>query len=288
MKNFNFLNFNTFDIFSQFKLYYILIMILIFIYLIFMEILNKYSPHKNKYLDSGFSINKTILRIMGIIEGASFANFIINKKDIIELSDNLNKETNKLKEEIFELEKSQSETKTSVVAKISSLKEEMTEMKKQVDKVKEKLNKKNDTDIITKEDLNSNSDLQYYLSQADINWKKTVNYLKEFENEMNKKNFLPENFNFSDLYKNLTNDQLGGIGLLMFSQVLIGSAISIIFVFFGEYLIQRYNLENKYPKLAKFIQLRRKFQRYYLLLNIFYIISVGIILAIFGIWFFLI
>lgn len=100
---------------------------------------------------------------------------------------------------------------------------------------------------------------------------------------MNKKNFLPENFNFSDLYKNLTNDQLGGIGLLMFSQVLIGSAISIIFVFFGEYLIQRYNLENKYPKLAKFIQLRRKFQRYYLLLNIFYIISVGIILAIFGI-----
>jgi hypothetical protein len=99
---------------------------------------------------------------------------------------------------------------------------------------------------------------------------------------MNKSKILPENFNFSDLYKNLSNDQIGGIGLLMFSQVLIGSAISIVFVFFGEYLIQRYDLDNKYPKLAKFIHLRRKFQKYYLMLNIFFIISVGIMLGIFG------
>jgi hypothetical protein len=70
----------------------------------------------------------------------------------------------------------------------------------------------------------------------------------------------------------------------MFSQVLIGSAISIVFVFFGEYLIQRYDLDNKYPKLAKFIHLRRKFQKYHLMLNIFFIISVGIMLGIFGLW----
>jgi hypothetical protein len=81
-------------------------MILIFIYLIFMEIENKYSPHKNKYLDSGFNINKNIVRIRGIIGGgASFANFIINKnkKDLIELSNDLNKESNKVRDEIFDL-----------------------------------------------------------------------------------------------------------------------------------------------------------------------------------------
>lgn len=72
----NFFNINTFNIFYQLKLYYILIMILIFIYLFVMEIENKYSPHKNKYLNSGFHISKNIVRIMGVIGGgASFPNF---------------------------------------------------------------------------------------------------------------------------------------------------------------------------------------------------------------------
>jgi hypothetical protein len=171
----NFFNFNTFNLFAppaQFKLYYILIMIIIFIYLIFMEIENKYSPHKNKYLDSGFNISKKIVRIMGVIGGgASFANFLINKnkKDLIELSNDLNKESNKLKDEIFDLENSHSKTKTSVIANLSSLKEGMTEMRKQVDKIKEKLNKENETDKITEEDITSNSDLKRHLDQIEVN-----------------------------------------------------------------------------------------------------------------------
>jgi len=92
----------------------------------------------------------------------------------------------------------------------------------------------------------------------------------------------------SSFFKNLTNDQLGDIGLMLFSQVIIASSISIVFVFFGEYLIQRFDLENRYPRLAVFIKLRRKFQRYYLILNIFYLIFVGLVLGIFGIWLMLI
>jgi hypothetical protein len=147
-------------------------MILIFIFLVFMEIENKYSPHNNKYLEAGFQINKNIIRIMGVIGGgASFANFLINKnkKDLIELSNDLNKESNKLKDKIYDLENSQSETKTSIMAKLTSLKEEMVEMKKQVDKIKEKLKKKNDTDIVTEEDIKTDSDLQYSLTQINVN-----------------------------------------------------------------------------------------------------------------------
>jgi hypothetical protein len=69
-----------------------------------MEIENKYSPHNNKYLNSGFNISKNIVRIMGVIGGGtSFPNFLINKKDLIELSNEFNKESNKLKEEISDL-----------------------------------------------------------------------------------------------------------------------------------------------------------------------------------------
>jgi hypothetical protein len=146
-----------------------------------MEIENKYSPQNNKYLPSvrsspsveaGFQINKNIVRIMGVIGGgASLANLLINKnkKDLIELSNELNKESNKLKDKIYDLENSQSETKTSIMAKLTSLKEEMVEMKKQVDKIKEKLNKKNDTDIVTEEEIKTDSDLQYSLTQINVN-----------------------------------------------------------------------------------------------------------------------
>jgi len=50
--------------------------------------------------------------------------------------------------------------------------------------------------------------------------------------------------------------------------------ISIISIFYGEKLIIFFDLENRFPKIAKFIQIRRNFQQYYLLMNIGLIIIV--------------
>jgi hypothetical protein len=52
------------------------------------------------------------------------------------------------------------------------------------------------------------------------------------------------------------------------SMFILFSLISIISIFYGEKLILFFNLENKFPKIANFIQIRRKFQQYYLLMNI--------------------
>jgi Skp family chaperone for outer membrane proteins len=52
------------------------------------------------------------------------------------------------------------------------------------------------------------------------------------------------------------------------SIVIIFSLINIISVFYGDKLIILFDLENRFPKIAKFIQLRRKLQQYYLLMNI--------------------
>lgn len=284
----NLFNFNTLGIISQFKLYSILCMVLIFFFLLLMEIIHKYLPNNNNQI-SGFAINKNITRFMGIVGGSSaFGSFLINrnKKDITDLCNNLNKQSEDLKKEIVNLENSQSDIIVSVLAKLNSINDSTIEMKKHLDKAKELLNKKNDIESITTNDINSNSDLQYQLSQIEVNWNKVVNFAEEFKKDIDKNHFLPNNYTFdvSNLYKNISNDQLGGIGLIFFSQVILASAISIVFVFFGEYLIQRYNLEVKYPKLAKFIQLRRKFQKYYLILNILYIGTIGIILGIFGLW----
>jgi len=52
------------------------------------------------------------------------------------------------------------------------------------------------------------------------------------------------------------------------SMVIFFSLINIISVFYGDKLIRFFDLENKFPKISKFIQIRRKFQQYYLLMNI--------------------
>jgi len=56
--------------------------------------------------------------------------------------------------------------------------------------------------------------------------------------------------------------------------------ISILFSISGNYLIEKFSLEQKFTKLSKIIQLRVKFQRYYIIIN-----SVFIILAIFSLIF---
>ena len=64
------------------------------------------------------------------------------------------------------------------------------------------------------------------------------------------------------------------------SIVILFSLFFILMIFYGELLIQNFSLEDKYPKLAKFIKLRRNFQQYYLILE-FLVILVIIILSTF-------
>ena len=71
--------------------------------------------------------------------------------------------------------------------------------------------------------------------------------------------------------------------LLIFNTIIISSNISIVFIFYGDYLLKKYNIEERYPKLAKIIQLRRKLQRYYLLAAISWIFLVSITEILFSI-----
>lgn len=71
-----------------------------------------------------------------------------------------------------------------------------------------------------------------------------------------------------------------GLGLILLS------LLQIISIFYGTIILDYLNLETRYPKLAKIIQLRRTFQQFYLLLNIFIIAIVSIIMLFFNLTFF--
>jgi|SRR5882672_2003644 len=64
------------------------------------------------------------------------------------------------------------------------------------------------------------------------------------------------------------------VSLLLTKSVLFSSLISLIFVYYGDVLLTKFNLESRFPKLAKIIKLRRKFSRYYFLLDCLLILGV--------------
>ena len=76
-----------------------------------------------------------------------------------------------------------------------------------------------------------------------------------------------------ELFENLDIYDKISLSLLYLNSVIISGLISIIFIFYGDYLINKFQLETRFPKLAKIIQLRRKYQQYYLILSILFILS---------------
>ena len=58
---------------------------------------------------------------------------------------------------------------------------------------------------------------------------------------------------------------------------LIFTSINILGALFGNEIIRLFKLEERFPKLSIFFSLRAKFQRYYLLWNIFIMVIVCIL-----------
>jgi len=90
-------------------------------------------------------------------------------------------------------------------------------------------------------------------------------------NSNNKSQYLDSLQSFFDV---LNYEQNLAIVHISGSMFILFSLISIISIFYGEKLIIYFDLENRFPKIAKFIQIRRKFQQYYFLINIGLIIIV--------------
>jgi hypothetical protein len=108
----------------------------------------------------------------------------------------------------------------------------------------------------------------------------------KFDSFINKINYLLNNSNNKSLasgqyldslqsfFDGLNYEQNLAMSNILGSMFIIFTLFSIISIFYGDKLITYFDLENKFPKIAKFIQIRRKFQQYYLLMNIALIIIV--------------
>ena len=65
----------------------------------------------------------------------------------------------------------------------------------------------------------------------------------------------------------LTFDQLNALGHILSSFTILLCLITIMTIVYGDILLDNFKLEVKFPKLAKFIKLRKTFRLYYLFIN---------------------
>ena len=81
-------------------------------------------------------------------------------------------------------------------------------------------------------------------------------------------------FDFSEYFNSLSSMEQLCVGLLLLNFGLFMVVLNFISLSFGSYLINRFKLESRYPKLYMFIQLRKKFERYYTIYSLCYLLFV--------------
>ena len=136
------------------------------------------------------------------------------------------------------------------------------------------LENNNDSTINEQMQEVENTDVEIHNMYESVNNKfdSFINKINTFlNNSDNKSQYLDSLQQFFD---GLNYEQNLAMSNILGSMFIIFTLFSIISIFYGDKLITYFDLENKYPKLAKFIQIRRKFQQYYLLMNISLIIIV--------------
>lgn len=87
---------------------------------------------------------------------------------------------------------------------------------------------------------------------------------------------------FINNFETLSGIKQLAVSLFLLNAGLVSSLCSIVFIFFGDYLLTKYNLEAKYPKLALIIKMRQNFKKYYLYLNVLFIFIIILTQVIFS------
>ena len=83
-------------------------------------------------------------------------------------------------------------------------------------------------------------------------------------------------------YESMSGILKVAVTMVLSSSMIIWCLVGIILNLYGNYLLDRFNLEKRYPKIALIINYRRKLSKYYLISNFFFIISACLVNILLG------
>ena len=142
--------------------------------------------------------------------------------------------------------------KAAKVAEIGSIKQKLEHYHHDVIRMKNIINSSQDTQAL---DANCKN-MEKSITEA-------IKELGDLSEKFSSNNDITKNFNF-DFLSQLSIQQQGAAVHIFLSLYILSCMLDVALVIYGDKLIIYLKLEDKYPRIGKYIQLRRKFQQYYL------------------------
>lgn len=142
----------------------------------------------------------------------------------------------------------------------------------ELEKISAKLNK------INPENRFSSTDSEYMVKEilkgtGDVN-KQLQSIIDKFngKTQYNNNYFFELLESYKEFISNLNFIELGALSHIVSSLFILFCIINIISIIYGDFIIKYLKIENRFPRIAKYIEMRRKFQYYYLFINLLLII----------------
>lgn len=281
-----------------FKITFLFLLIIISLYLLHQEIMyyDKLNLHSNS--NNSLTQNSKFIRLLKdmvfvvIPAGMSYHTFIkgqFNQNQESLHTQTLNQKMNEIKALQAENEALKN-AKTNVVKYSENIRQTSLELfksrlnleklkilrwreKKEIEdlKIKKSLNNGNNLSEMEENKIISEPNLNLQIEQTEQNIKQNFDKIDKIGKsididfyDIKKSSIFISDFNLQNFLDSLSKEELLAFSGLLLNGLALNYVFNIILVLYGDYLIKRFDLENRYPKLAKLIQLRRKLQQYYL------------------------
>jgi hypothetical protein len=199
------------------------------------------------------------------------------------INDNKNRETDRIIQETIrrstELSNKLNEQIEQNIINNSEIENNLNNIKTGLESIQDKVNNLNKLEL---EEVNNKTDLINESFKTLTNESSKVNNIIDkvldfinkstppsSNNNLTFQNILDQYYQYFD---SLTTIQKGALAHILFCIGLLFCIFDILLAYYSDKIIIYFKLETKYPKLAKYIQLRRKFQNYYIKFNFILII----------------
>jgi archaellum component FlaC len=210
---------------------------------------------------------------------------VAHSQELDKLELNKNEVIQQIQNELWSDKIINSEFKNKLEAssgRLSEVEDTLKTLKIKLDIVNSKINNNDFTTGETKEILITN---QKYLGNELNKLEEIKNSsVKELQDIINNSDISSYISDLLDSYRNfidlLGSDQLVALTNILGYTMILFTLFSISVILIGDYLIDNFKLELRFPKLAKLIRIKQKINKHYLFFNIliFYIITISFII----------
>lgn len=165
------------------------------------------------------------------------------------------------------------DAKSSILSEINHLTDlTNSELKKCIDASRELNNKIRQ--LSSNNTTSSHQAVEGVSNQSNVTSSQNIDTNLDLSN-IQESNVLGPLYDFIDAYQKglstLSAEQLGCLSNTIGFILVLSAFTSIVTILFGEYLVQKLQLETRLPKLARYLKMRQKINKYFILYNVIFI-----------------